>query len=175
MPPRLRPFVFCAVVSTALLVAACGDKKPEDAGAAAAPPPPQVGVVTVAAQPVALQTELPGRVEALRTAQVRARVGGIVLRRLFTEGSTVKAGQPLFTIDPAPYVAALDAADAQAARAQAALAQTTATAERYKPLAEQRAIRTMPTRSRRRRRPRPTSPPVAPRCDRRASTSATRR
>lgn len=59
-------------------------------------------------QAVSLQTELPGRVEALRTAQVRARVNGVVLQRLFTEGAWVKAGQSLFQIDPAPYQAALD-------------------------------------------------------------------
>jgi membrane fusion protein (multidrug efflux system) len=74
-------------------------------------------------------------------AQVRARVTGIVQQRLFTEGSAeVRAGQPLFRIDAAPYQAALDSAQAQLARAQANLAQTTATAERYKPLAEAKAI-----------------------------------
>ncbi|MDO9071844.1 MAG: efflux RND transporter periplasmic adaptor subunit [Rubrivivax sp.] len=123
-------------------MAACGAKD-QAAGAppgAGTPPPPQVGVVTVAPQTVALQTELPGRVEALRTAQVRARVNGVVLKRQFNEGSEVRAGQPLFLIDPAPYQAALDSAAAQLARAQAGLAQATATAERYKPLAEARAI-----------------------------------
>ena len=104
------------------------------------PPPPAVGVVTVAPQAVALQSELPGRVEPQRVAQVRARVNGVVLKRQFTEGSEVKAGQPLFLIDPAPYQAALDSANAQWARAQAVAAQATATAERYRPLAEAKAI-----------------------------------
>ena len=104
------------------------------------PPPPQVGVLTVAPKTLALQTELPGRVEALRVAQVRARVNGVVLKRLFTEGSEVKAGQELFRIDAAPYQAALESAQASLARAQASLAQTTATADRYKPLAEAKAI-----------------------------------
>jgi membrane fusion protein (multidrug efflux system) len=99
-----------------------------------------VGVVTVAQQAVALQTELPGRVEALRVAQVRARVNGVVLQRQFAEGSEVKAGQVLFQIDPAPYQAALDSAAAQLARAEAGLGQATATAERYKPLAAAQAI-----------------------------------
>ncbi len=94
----------------------------------------------MAPQTVTLQNELPGRVEPLRTAQVRARVNGVVLKRQFTEGSVVRAGQPLFQIDPAPYVASVDSAQAQLARAQASLAQATATAERYKPLAEARAI-----------------------------------
>jgi len=91
-------------------------------------------------QTVALTTELPGRVEPLRTAQVRARVNGVVLKRQFTEGSTVRAGQPLFQIDSAPYEAALASAQAQQARAQASLSQATATVQRYRPLAEARAI-----------------------------------
>lgn len=128
-----------ALTLATLALVACGAKDPA-AGAPAAPPPPAVGVVTVAPQTVVLQTELPGRVEALRTAQVRARVNGVVLQRQFTEGSEVRAGQPLFLIDPAPYQAALDSAAAQLARAQARLAQATATAERYKPLAEARAL-----------------------------------
>jgi membrane fusion protein (multidrug efflux system) len=126
-----------------MTLAACSGKDGAKGGAAPGggmPPPPAVGVVTVAPQVVALQTELPGRVEPLRVAQVRARVNGVVLKRQFVEGSEVKAGQPLFLIDPAPYQAALDSASAQLARAQASLAQATATAERYKPLAEARAI-----------------------------------
>jgi len=67
-------------------------------------------------------------------------VNGVVLKRQFAEGAVVRAGQPLFLIDPAPYVAAVDSAQAQVARAQAGLAQASATAERYKPLAEARAI-----------------------------------
>ena len=138
-----------ALASTFFLLAACGNNNNDSNKPAAAaggapqggmPPPPRVGVVTVAPQTVALQTELPGRVEPLRTAQVRARVSGVVLQRQFREGSVVKAGQPLFRIDPAPYEAALASANAQLARAQAGLAQATATAERYRPLAEQRAI-----------------------------------
>lgn len=125
-------------------LAACGDKAAAPAaggpGAGGTPPPPPVGVVTVAPQAVPLQAELPGRVEPLRTAQVRARVNGVVLKRSFTEGSEVRAGQVLFEIDPAPYAAALESANAQLARAQASLAQATATVERYRPLAEQKAV-----------------------------------
>ena len=125
----------------AFALAACGAKEPAPGAAAGAmPPPPPVGVVTIAPKTVALQTELPGRVEALRTAQVRSRVNGVVLKRQFSEGSEVRAGQPLFLIDPTPYQAALDIAAAQLARARAGLAQATVTAERYKPLAEARAI-----------------------------------
>ena len=107
---------------------------------AGAPPPPEVGVVTVATQTAPLTTELPGRVEASRVAQVRARVTGIVQKRLFREGSEVKAGQPLFQIDPAPYQAAVDSAKAALAKAQANVMQATAQAKRYKPLADANAI-----------------------------------
>lgn len=136
------PWRAAAPALAVLALAGCGAKDAATGapGAGGMPPPPPVGVITVAPQTVALQTELPGRVEALRTAQVRARVNGVVLKRQFTEGSEVRAGQPLFLIDPAPYQAALDSASAQLARAQAGLAQATATAERYKPLAEARAI-----------------------------------
>ena len=137
------PFLPAAalVFATAVLLAACSGKDAAPGGApGGAMPPPKVGVITVQPQAVALQTELPGRVEALRTAQVRARVNGVVLKRQFREGSEVRAGQPLFLIDPAPYQAALDSASATLARAQASLAQATATAERYKPLAAAQAI-----------------------------------
>ncbi len=103
-------------------------------------PPAEVGVVTVASQSVALQSELPGRVSAVRVAQVRARVNGVVLQRLFREGSEVKAGQVLYQIDAAPYRASLESAEASVAKAQANVAQTTAQAERYKPLMEANAV-----------------------------------
>ncbi len=147
-PPRAaspRALAWACALALALGLAGCGDKPAAPAAAAGtpgagAPPPPAVGVLTMAPQVVALATELPGRVEPLRTAQVRARVNGVVLKRQFTEGSLVRAGQPLFQIDPAPYTAALDSAQAQLARAEASLAQATATVDRYKPLAEARAI-----------------------------------
>lgn len=113
---------------------------PSNTAAPTAPPPPEVGVVTVATTATALNTELPGRLEAFRTAQVRARVAGILQKRLFTEGSDVKAGQPLFDIDPAPYRAALASAQAQLARAEANLVQAQALAERYAPLAKTQAV-----------------------------------
>jgi len=127
-------------IAGAALLAACGQKEGGAPGAGGGMPAPAVGVVTTALQPVALQTELPGRVEALRTAQVRARVNGVVLKRLFTEGSEVQAGQALFQIDPAPYEAALDSAVASQAKAEANLAQAAAQAERNKPLVDAKAI-----------------------------------
>jgi membrane fusion protein (multidrug efflux system) len=109
-------------------------------GAPAGPPPAQVGVVTVQPQTVPLITELPGRLEAVRSAQVRARVAGILQSRQFTEGADVKAGQALFQIDASTYKAALDSALAAQAKAEANLAQATALAERYQPLQAAKAI-----------------------------------
>jgi membrane fusion protein (multidrug efflux system) len=138
---RHQPLVLAAVLS--LLLAGCGKTDAPAsaaAGAGAAPPAVQVGVVTVTPGDVGLVTELPGRLEASRVAQVRARAAGILQKRLFREGSDVKAGQPLFTSDPAPYAAAVASARAGQARAEANLAQATALAERYKPLVEANAI-----------------------------------
>jgi membrane fusion protein (multidrug efflux system) len=126
-----------------VLLAACGqggDKPAAGGPPGGAPPPAEVGVVTVSSRPVGLVTELPGRLEASRVAQVRARVAGIVLKRLFTEGSDVKAGQPLFQIDSATYQANVASTQASLARAQANVTQATAQAERYKPLLEANAI-----------------------------------
>ena len=127
------------------LLSACGDKDAAQAGAGPGGagrkmPPPEVGVITTKFESVALQTELPARAEPVRTAQVRARVNGVVLKRLFTEGSEVKEGQSLFQIDPAPYQAQVAAAQADLGRAQATLTQAAAQAERYKPLVEANAI-----------------------------------
>ncbi len=122
-------------------VVACGKTSGSPpAASAAAPPPAEVGVVTVTQGDVGLVTELPGRLEASRVAQVRARAAGILQKRLFREGSDVKAGQALFTIDSAPYAAAVASAKAGQARAEANLAQATALAERYRPLVEANAI-----------------------------------
>lgn len=103
-------------------------------------PAPQVGVVTVQPGDVGLQTELPGRLEASRVAQVRARAAGIVQERLFREGSDVKAGQVLFRIDAAPYQASLRSAEATLARAEVNLGNAKAIAERYQPLVAEKAI-----------------------------------
>ncbi|WP_374408248.1 efflux RND transporter periplasmic adaptor subunit [Hydrogenophaga sp.] len=123
-------------------LAACGKSDAPAAGGApgGGMPMPEVGVIAVQPGDVGLQTELPGRLEAGRVAQVRARVAGILQQRLFKEGSDVKAGQALFRIDPAPYQASLQSAQASLARAQANLANTTAVAERYKPLIAENAI-----------------------------------
>ena len=132
-----------ALLSIPLAVAlvACGAKEgAPGAGAQGGMPPAEVGVITVAPQSVALQSELPGRVSALRVAQVRARVSGVVLQRLFREGSEVREGQVLFQIDSAPYRASLDSAEASMVKAQANLAQASAQVERNRPLVEANAI-----------------------------------
>jgi membrane fusion protein, multidrug efflux system len=136
-----RSVVASAIVLAVALLAACG-KKPEQAGGppGGATPPAEVGVITVAPQAIGLATELPGRLEASRVAQVRARAAGILLKRTFVEGSDVKAGQLLFSIDAAPYQATAASAQAALARAQATLEQARAQAERYKPLVEANAI-----------------------------------
>lgn len=134
--------VCLSVVVTAWGLAACGKGGDPAAapGAKPAMPPAQVGVVTVQPSSVPVVTELPGRLEAVRVAQVRARVPGILQKRLFTEGADVKAGQALFQIDPATYQAALDSAQATQARAEANLAQASALVERYQPLQAAKAI-----------------------------------
>ena len=131
-----------AVLACSIMLSACGDQPAAAQGEApgGARPAPEVGVITARLEPVVLQTELPGRVEAVRVAQVRARVNGVVLKRLFTEGSEVKAGQSLFQIDPGPYAAALNSARANLGKAQANLTQASAQAERYKPLVQANAV-----------------------------------
>lgn len=135
-----RTSTLAAATLALMALSACGDKKPDAQAAPAAMPPPEVSVVTVAPERLAITNELPGRVEATRTAQVRARVPGIVQKRLFTEGSDVKAGTVLFRIDPASLQAALSNVQAAGARAEANLAQATLKVNRYRPLVQTNAI-----------------------------------
>jgi membrane fusion protein (multidrug efflux system) len=100
----------------------------------------EVGVMTIAMAPVTLTRDLPGRTSAFRVAEVRARVSGIVLKRLFTEGTDVSEGQVLYEIDPAPYQAALNNALGTLARAEANLQSAQLKAQRYKQLVDARAI-----------------------------------
>jgi membrane fusion protein (multidrug efflux system) len=118
----------CLAVLGLVALTGCEHKAPPPA-----PPPPKVSVVTVQAQAVPITTELPGRVAGYRYADVRPQVNGIILKRLFVEGSEVKAGQQLYQIDPAPYQASYDSAVAADASARALW-------ERYKPLAEANAV-----------------------------------
>lgn len=95
--------------------------------------PTSVGVITLRSEPVTLFTQLPGRTTAVRTAEVRPQVSGIIVKRFFTEGGEVKAGKQLYQIDPATYQAAYD-------RAAATLTNANKLAQRYKPLAAAHAI-----------------------------------
>jgi membrane fusion protein (multidrug efflux system) len=96
--------------------------------------------MTLRSQPVSIVTELPGRTVAYRIAEVRPQVNGVILKRLFVEGSQVKAGQQLYQIDPAPFQASYQSAQAALARARATATSTRLLAQRYKPLSEARAV-----------------------------------
>ncbi len=111
--------------AAALGLAGCGKRGPPPART------PEVGVVTIVRQAVPLQTELPGRTSPFAISQVRPQINGIIQARLFTEGSTVKAGQVLYRIDPAPYRAAVDQAEAVLANGQANLVTVKLKAERF--------------------------------------------
>lgn len=137
LAPRVCALALSLLSAT---LAGCGEKVQAQGAPGAGMPPPEVAVVTVAPQRLAVTNELPGRLEATRVAQVRARVPGIVQKRTFKEGSDIKAGEVLFLIDPAPYQAALHSAQATLARAEANLAQATLKAQRYAPLVQTNAI-----------------------------------
>jgi membrane fusion protein (multidrug efflux system) len=117
------------------LIAACSSSTP-----ATTPPPPEVRVIAVASQPLRNVVEVPGRLQAIRTAEVRARVNGIVQRRLYGEGSDVRAGQALFAIDPRELRAQLSAARAAQARAEATAANAKQDVTRYQGLVPQKAL-----------------------------------
>ena len=125
------------VLASSLALAACGKN---DNQAAQQAPAPTVGVVVAEPTTVTVNTSLTGRLQPIREAQVRARAAGIVQKRLFEEGGYVRAGQPLFQIDNAPYVAALETARAALATAQATQAKADADVARYRPLVEVNAI-----------------------------------
>ncbi|QCO66960.1 efflux RND transporter periplasmic adaptor subunit [Luteimonas yindakuii] len=130
MRPRL-----IALAASALLLAACGGEQEQPA-----PPPPEVGVVTVQPSTVPMTKDLVGRLGAYRSADVRARVPGVVQRRVYEEGSDVSEGDVLFVIDPAPFQADLSAAQASLARAEANAANARSMAERARRLAPENFI-----------------------------------
>lgn len=117
------------------MLAGCAQEAPD-----MTTPPPPVRFAVVAPKDLVHAEELQGRVSALRTAEIRAQVGGIVHKRLFEQGSEVKAGQPLFQINPAPFKADVDTSAASLQRAEAALARATNQASRLKPLADTEAV-----------------------------------
>jgi membrane fusion protein (multidrug efflux system) len=124
----------CGLLCAIGFLGACSEQAPP------APPPPEVGIVVAQPSPLDNITEIPGRVQAVRMAQVRARVDGIIQRRLYVEGSDVKAGQPLFLIDPREAKAKLSAAEAALLRAEATSANATQDVERYTGLVKQGVV-----------------------------------
>ncbi|WP_397382540.1 efflux RND transporter periplasmic adaptor subunit [Prosthecobacter sp.] len=125
----------------ALLLVNCGRTPSGSPPAAPGPPGPmEVGVINIATTPVTLTQDLPGRISAFRVAEVRARVSGIVLKRLFKEGSDVKEGQVLYEIDPAQYEAAHDSALGTLAKAEAGLNSAQLKLNRMKSLIDSHAV-----------------------------------
>lgn len=125
---RLLPLTSLFVFAT--LLGGCD----EQGNAQQHAPAPQVSVHVIKSGPLAVTTELPGRTDAFRVAEVRPQVSGIILRRNFEEGSDVKAGESLYQIDPATYQAAYDNAKGELAKAQAAANIAHLTVKRYQPL-----------------------------------------
>ena len=130
LPPRLRRLALLAFLSLSL--AGCDDSAEQEEQA----PTPQVRVETLQLQPLAISSELSGRILAPRTAEVRARVAGVVLKRVYREGSDVKQGDVLFLIDPAPFKADHDSARATLAKAEATRYQARLQAQRYSQLVD---------------------------------------
>jgi RND family efflux transporter, MFP subunit len=131
----LKIIVVLLVLAAGLLPGGCNKKQQS--------PPlsvPEVATVKVSMESVVLTTELPGRTSAYLVAEIRPQVNGIIQKRLFTEGSNVRAGQVLYQIDPAPFQAVLDNAKAAVAKAEANLSAIRSRAERFKELLPDKAV-----------------------------------
>jgi membrane fusion protein (multidrug efflux system) len=129
--------VALTALASLLLVGGCQSGQ----GRQTAPPAvPEVATVKVSMESVALTTELPGRTSAYRVAEIRPQVNGLIQKRMFTEGSHVRAGQVLYQIDPAPFQAVLDNAKAAVAKAEASLQAARSRAERFKELLPEKAV-----------------------------------
>lgn len=127
--------IFISLLAAGFLLNGCSEKSK-----GGPPPPPEVSVVTIQAKSVATTTELPGRTSAHLVAEVRPQVAGIILKRHFTEGANVQAGQVLFQIDPSLYQATLDNAKAALARSEAQFSTIQLKAARLKELLAERAV-----------------------------------
>lgn len=133
--------VLGSLAAATLLLAGCApDASQAQPGSAGGPPPAAVAVLALASSSLPLTYEYVGQTAGSRDVEVRSRVAGVLLKRNFTEGGSVRKGQSLYTIDAAPFKVALDKADADVAGAQARLAQATRTLARLKPLWEARAV-----------------------------------
>ncbi|ANH04559.1 efflux RND transporter periplasmic adaptor subunit [Shinella sp. HZN7] len=131
-PMRFTRPISIATFGALLILAGCQDEQAAQGGFAF--PPPQVAVITVKAEDVPITNDLPGRIAATRTAEVRPRATGIVIERIFEQGSQVKEGDVLYRIDPAPFQVQVDSAEATLRRARAVQAQARNTAERQEQL-----------------------------------------
>lgn len=137
--PILKPFA--ATLACALIVSACGGEAKQAAPAGGgAPQASPVGIVTAKTEPIQLTTELPGRTAAYMVAELRPQVTGIVQKRLFTEGGSVKEGQSLYRIDPATYRANYESAKASVTRAEANVYSARLKAQRYADLVKIEAV-----------------------------------
>ncbi|MGE5310468.1 MAG: efflux RND transporter periplasmic adaptor subunit, partial [Nitrospirota bacterium] len=133
----LKGTVAMMALASFLLMGGCGDGHGKQGGAT---PVPEVATVTIEPQKLELTTELPGRTSAYLVAEIRPQVNGIVQKRLFREGSDVKAGQLLYQIDPAPFQVAYDSAKASLGKAEVNLPSIRSRAERYKELIPDKAV-----------------------------------
>ena len=133
----LRWTMAVVALSSLLLLHGCGDGHGKQGGAT---PVPEVATVTIEPQRLELTTELPGRTSAYLIAEIRPQVNGIIQKRLFQEGSDVKAGQLLYQIDPAPFQVAYDSAKASLGKAEANLPSIRSRADRYKELIPDKAV-----------------------------------
>ena len=135
--PFFRPAISALLLAACATLAACSNDQADEGSAQG---PPEVSVITIAEQPVTLTTELPGRITAYEVSEVRPQVSGLITRRLFTEGQSVKRGQPLYRIDAQPQRAQVASAKAALARARASIAASEALAKRYGELVEINAV-----------------------------------
>ena len=136
-PSAVRTTVPVATLLCIALLSGCGKSGDEKGGKK---PPPKVGYIVPTTSDVPLSATLGGRTVAFETSEVRPQVAGVIQKRLFTEGSYVNAGQPLFQIDPSLYRAAVNQAQANLQAARASADAAIAKAQRYKPLAEMQAV-----------------------------------
>ncbi len=134
---RAKLMLTIGILVICLIPAGCGKKEAKGGKQGG---PPEVGIVVIQPQRVALVTELPGRTSAYLIAEVRPQVGGIIQKRLFTEGSDVRAGDVLYQIDPSTYHAAYNSAKAALGRAEANLNPVRLKAERYAELVKINAV-----------------------------------
>lgn len=140
MRQRTLSPIAVAVLASALFLSGCSESNENAAQQQQTQQQQTVGVVTIQPQDIDLQVTLPGRATAFRSAEVRPQVGGILEQQLFTEGSTVEAGQSLYQIDASTYEADLSAAEAAVAQAQATLAASNARFKRFQGLLDEKAV-----------------------------------